>query len=174
MPGLPSWPDDYGPAIAQGSFSPGHPRSLWLIPSDSKSSSPRARCHRVEGVVLLYGHLACPAINQAPPILPNSCSPKPMNPFTDSFPFTTYRLFSELGTSVRHTKPIAHAFPPAVQPNEFLAHRRGSTLFSLRLRLTRSRAAELKMLCNMPRGRLCRARGVLARRHADLSSSRSA
>jgi hypothetical protein len=75
-----------------------------------------------------------------------------MNPFTDSFSFTTYRLFSELGTSVRHTKPIAHAFLPAVQPNEFLAHRRGSTLFSLRLPLTRSRAAELKMLCIMANG----------------------
>jgi hypothetical protein len=107
---------------------------------------------------LLYGHLGCPAINQAPPILPNSCSPRPMNPFTDSFSFTTYRLFSELGTSVRHTKPIAHAFLPAVQPNEFLAHRRGSTLFSLRLRLTRSRAAELKMLCIMLSSYLCDAR----------------
>jgi hypothetical protein len=31
-----------------------------------------------------------------------------------------------------------------------LAHRRGSTIFSLRLRLTGSRAAELKMLCILP------------------------
>jgi putative transposase/transposase-like zinc-binding protein len=31
MPGLPSWPDDHGPVIAQSSFSSGHPKSLWLI-----------------------------------------------------------------------------------------------------------------------------------------------
>jgi hypothetical protein len=79
MPGLPSWQNDYGPVIAQSSCSPGHPRSLWLIPCDSKSSFPQTRCHRVEGVVLPYGHFDCPAINQAVPILPNSCSPKPMN-----------------------------------------------------------------------------------------------
>jgi hypothetical protein len=44
--------------------------------------------------------------------------------------YLTYGLFSQLGTSPRHTKPIAHAFLPAVQPNEFLAHRRGSTISS--------------------------------------------
>ena len=56
MPGLSSWPDDCGPVIAQSSFSPGHPRSLWLIPCDSKSSSPQTRYHRVEGIVLLHKH----------------------------------------------------------------------------------------------------------------------
>src|SRR5258708_14605308 len=43
IPGLPSWPDDYGPVIAQSSSSPCHPRSLCLIPCDSKSSSPQTR-----------------------------------------------------------------------------------------------------------------------------------
>src|SRR5258708_8471771 len=79
MPGLPSWPDDYGPVSAQSSCCHGHPRSLWLIPCDSKSSSPQTRWHRVEGVVLPYGHFDRTVINQAAPILPNSCSPKPMN-----------------------------------------------------------------------------------------------
>jgi hypothetical protein len=56
MPGLPSRPDDCGPVIAQSSFSPGHPRSLWLIPCDFKSSSPPTRCHRVEGILFLHKH----------------------------------------------------------------------------------------------------------------------
>jgi hypothetical protein len=68
-----------------------------------------------------------------------------------TFPCITYGLFSQLGTSSRHTKPIAHAFLPAVQPNVFLAHRRGSTISSRCSYPTRSRTAELKMLCIMER-----------------------
>ena len=36
-----------------------------------------------------------------------------------SFPFTTYSLFSQLGTPARHTKPIAHTSCQRFSPMNF-------------------------------------------------------
>ncbi len=56
------------------------PDPLWLIPVRLQiDGCSRTRCHRVGGIVLSYRHSHRPAIIQAPPILPYSCWPKPMN-----------------------------------------------------------------------------------------------
>ncbi len=58
-----------------------------------------------------YGHSDYPAICQASPILPYLRLPNPRTQSTESFPFTTYRLFFQLGTPASHTKPIADILP---------------------------------------------------------------
>ena len=69
--------------------------------------------------MLSYGHSHRPAISQAPPILPYSCWPKPMNTIHRVVSSTTYSLFSQLETPARHTKPIAHTSCRRFSPMNF-------------------------------------------------------
>jgi hypothetical protein len=61
--------------------------------------------------VLSYGHSDCPAISQAPLILPNSCSTNPMNTVYRLVPIHYLRFVLPTWNLVRHTKPIDSRHP---------------------------------------------------------------